>query len=96
MTFKSFSSKPKEESLEKLSDIVRNNFFVTEKIIRHCAKNNIKGYRISSDLTPVINHPEVNLSLEELPNFKLIQYEINKIKAAIKETVIRVSAHPSE
>ena len=96
MTFKSFSSKPKEESLEKLSEIVRNNFSVTEKIIRHCAANKIKGYRISSDLTPVINHPEVNMFLEELPNFKLIQYEINKIKTAIKETNVRVSAHPSE
>lgn len=96
MTFKSFSSKSKQESLEKLSDIVRNNFNTTEKIIRHCAAVGIKGYRISSDLTPVINHPEVNLNISELPNFKLIQYEINKVKAAIKETGIRVSAHPSE
>ena len=96
MTFKSFSSKSKTESLEKLSDIVRNNFNTTEKIIRHCAAVGIKGYRISSDLTPVINHPEVNLNISELPNFKLIQYEINKVKKAIKETGIRVSAHPSE
>jgi UV DNA damage endonuclease len=96
MTFKSFSSKSKTESLEKLSDIVRNNFNTTEKIIRHCAAVGIKGYRISSDLTPVINHPEVNLNISELPNFKLIQYEINKVKTAIRETGIRVSAHPSE
>lgn len=96
MTFKSFSSKSKEESLEKLSDIVRNNFNTTEKIIRHCAAVGIKGYRISSDLTPVINHPEVNLNISELPNYKLIQYEINKVKSAIRETGIRVSAHPSE
>jgi UV DNA damage endonuclease len=96
MTFKSFSSKSKTESLEKLSDIVRNNFNTTEKIIRHCAAVGIRGYRISSDLTPVINHPEVNLNISELPNFKLIQYEINKVKKAIRETGIRVSAHPSE
>ena len=96
MTFKSFSSKSKTESLEKLSDIVRNNFNTTEKIIRHCAAVGIKGYRISSDLTPVINHPEVNLNISELPNFKLIQYEINKVKKAIRDTGIRVSAHPSE
>ena len=32
----------------------------------------------------------------ELPNYKLIQYEIDKVKRAIKETGIRVSAHPSE
>ena len=96
MTYKSFSSKSKTESLEKLSDIVRNNFNTTEKIIRHCAAVGIKGYRISSDLTPVINHPEVMLNISELPNYKLIQYEINKVGKAIKETGIRISAHPSE
>ena len=96
MTFKSFSSKTKEESLEKLSEIIRNNFSVTEKIIKHCAAKNIKGYRFSSDLTPVLNHPDLLLKLEDLPNFKLIQYELDKIKKAIKETNIRVSAHPSE
>ena len=50
MTYKSFSSKSKIESLEKLSDIVRNNFNTTEKIIRHCSAVGIKGYRISSGL----------------------------------------------
>ena len=96
MTYKSFSSKSRDESLEKLSDIIRNNFFVTEKIIRHCADNNISGYRISSDLCPVIKHPDVMLSLEELPNYNLIEKEINNVSLAIKETNIRVSAHPSE
>jgi UV DNA damage endonuclease len=96
MTFKSFSSKSKEESLEKLSGIVANNFSVSEKIIRHCAAIGIKGYRVSSDLLPVINHPEVNVALEDLPNFGFINYEIIKLKKAIEETGIRVSAHPSE
>jgi UV DNA damage endonuclease len=96
MTFKSFSSKSREESLEKLSGIVANNFSVSEKIIRHCAAIGIKGYRISSDLLPVINHPEVNVALEDLPNFGFINYEILKVKKAIEETGIRVSAHPSE
>lgn len=96
MTYKSFSSKSRDESLEKLSDIIRNNFFVTEKIIRHCAANNISGYRISSDLCPVIKHPDVMLSLEELPNYNLIEKEINNVSLAFKETSIRASAHPSE
>ena len=96
MTYKSFSSKSRDESLEKLSDIIRNNFFVTEKIIRHCAANNISGYRISSDLCPVIKHPDVMLSLEELPNYNLIEEQINNVSLAIKETSIRISAHPSE
>ena len=96
MTYKSFNNKPREESLLKLSGIIQNNFKTTRDIIHHCKKSGIKGYRLSSDLTPVLNHPDVNLSLEELPEYKLIQYQINELKKAIKETGIKVSAHPSE
>ena len=96
MTFKSFSSKPREESLNKLSEIVLNNFLVTEKIINHCAANGIKGYRLSSDLTPVIKHPDVMLEISELPNFESIDNAIKDLSNTIKQTGIRVSAHPSE
>ena len=80
MTYKSFSSKPREESLLKLSGIIQNNFKTTRDIIHHCKKSGIKGYRLSS----------------ELPEYKIIQYQINELKKAIKETGIKVSAHPSE
>ena len=96
MTFKSFSSKERSESLEKLSGIVINNFNTAEKIVRHCKENNIQGYRLSSDLCPVIKHPDVMLALEDLPNYSEIEESIKDLSLAIKETEIRVSAHPSE
>jgi len=96
MTYKSFSGKERSESLEKLSEIIINNFTVSEKIVRHCAANNIKGYRLSSDLCPVIKHPDVMIGLEDLPNYSDIEESIKDLSAAIKETGIRVSAHPSE
>jgi UV DNA damage endonuclease len=96
MTYKSYCSKSKEESQQKLSEIIQNNFNTSRQIIHHCKKTGIQGYRLSSDLTPVLNHPDVNLTLEDLPDFKLIQYQINELKKAIKETGIKVSAHPSE
>jgi len=96
MTFKSFSSKSREESLEKLSGIIINNFNTAEKIVRHCKDNNIQGYRLSSDLCPVIKHPDVMLALEDLPNYDCINKSIKDLSLAIKETEIRVSAHPSE
>ena len=96
MTFKSFSSKEREESLEKLSGIIINNFNTAEKIVRHCKENNIQGYRLSSDLCPVIKHPDVMLALEDLPNYSEIEESIKDLSLAIKETEIRVSAHPSE
>jgi len=96
MTYKSFSSKDRSESLEKLSGIVINNFNTSEKIVRHCAASGIKGYRLSSDLCPVIKHPDVMLGLEDLPNYSDIEQSIKELSAAIKETGIRASAHPSE
>jgi len=96
MTFKSFSSKDRSESLEKLSGIVINNFNTSEKIVRHCAASGIKGYRLSSDLCPVIKHPDVMLGLEDLPNYSDIEKSIKDLSNTIKETGIRVSAHPSE
>ena len=73
-----------------------NNFNTSEKIVRHCAANGIKGYRLSSDLCPVIKHPDVMLGLEDLPNYSDIDNSIKELSIAIKETGIRVSAHPSE
>jgi len=96
MTFKSFSSKDRSESLEKLSGIIINNFNTSEKIVRHCAASGIKGYRLSSDLCPVIKHPDVMLGLEDLPNYSDIDNSIKDLSNTIKETGIRVSAHPSE
>lgn len=96
MTFKSFSSKEREESLEKLSGIIINNFQVSERIVKHCKDNNIMGYRLSSDLCPVIKHPDVMLALEDLPNYNEINNSIKDLSNTIKETGIRVSAHPSE
>jgi len=96
MTYKSFSSKDRSESLEKLSGIVINNFNTSEKIVRHCAASGIKGYRLSSDLCPVIKHPDVMLGLEDLPNYNEINNSIKDLSQAIKETGIRASAHPSE
>ncbi len=96
MTFKSFSSKERTESLEKLSGIIINNFQVSEKIVKHCKDNNIMGYRLSSDLCPVIKHPDVMLALEDLPNYNEINDSIKDLSNTIRETGIRVSAHPSE
>ena len=70
MTYKSYSSKSKEESQEKLSEIIQNNFYTTRQIIHHCKNSGIQGYRLSSDLTPVLNHPEVNLKMESLQNLE--------------------------
>jgi UV DNA damage endonuclease len=95
MTYKRFSSLPREEAISILGDRILNNLIVTKKTIEFCHKNNWV-YRVSSDLFPLITYDEANISLKDLPNYNLIENEFDNIKTTIKNTNVRVSAHPSE
>ncbi len=95
MTYKRFSSLPRQEALQILGDRILNNLVVTNKTIEFCHKNNWV-YRVSSDLFPLITFDEANVSLEDLSNHDLIQDEFDNIEQTIKNTNVRVSAHPSE
>lgn len=95
MTFKRFSSLPREEALKILGDRILNNLVVTNKTIEYCSENNWV-YRVSSDLFPLITYDEANVNLEDLPNHELIEKEFDSIAQTIKDTGVRVSSHPSE
>lgn len=96
ITFKSFSSLTKEEGFKKISEITLHNIDVTLKTIKHCVKIGIAGYRMSSDIVPLITHPDIKVSMECLPNWKEIRDGFEIIGKTIKENKIKVSAHPSE
>lgn len=95
MTFKRFSSLPREEALEILGDRILNNLQTTNETIKFCGENNWV-YRVSSDIFPLITYDEANISLEDLPNHDTIQDEFDNIADTIAHTNVRVSAHPSE
>jgi UV DNA damage endonuclease len=95
MTYKRFSSLPREEALEILGNRIRNNLITTGKTIEFCAEHNYV-YRVSSDIFPLITYDEANVSLEDLPNYGAIQNEFENISQTISRTGVRVSCHPSE
>jgi UV DNA damage endonuclease len=95
MTYKRFSSLPREEALSILGERIHNNMLVTNSIIEHCATNNY-CYRISSDLFPLITYDAANVNLEDLPNYDDIQDSFDLIEQTISNTNVRVSCHPSE
>ena len=95
MTYKRFSSLPRDESLSILGDRILNNLITTNKTIQFCAENNYT-YRVSSDIFPLVTYDEANVSLEDLPNHDDIQDEFDNITQTISSTNVRVSAHPSE
>lgn len=95
MTYKRFSSLPREEALEILGSRIQNNLMVTDKTIEFCAENNYV-YRVSSDIFPLITYDEANVSLEDLPNHDAIQDEFDNIQSTINRHNVRVTCHPSE
>ena len=95
ITFKRFSSLPRSEALEILGSRILNNLQTTNETIKFCGENNWV-YRVSSDIFPLITYDEANVSLEDLPQHDDIQDEFDNIERTIKETNVRVSAHPSE
>ena len=95
MTYKRFSSLPREEALEILGSRIQNNLSVTNKTIEFCSENNYV-YRVSSDIFPLITYNEANVKLEDLPNYQEINNEFDNIKQTIQRTNVRVSCHPSE
>ena len=95
MTFKRFSSLPRNEALEILGGRILNNLQTTNETIKFCGENNWV-YRVSSDIFPLITYDEANVSLEDLPQHDLIQDEFDNIEKTIRDTKVRVSCHPSE
>lgn len=96
LTYTRFKSLGINAGLKILSERIINNFVVTNKIIQYCYDNGFSSYRLSSDLTPVLNHPEVNLHLSDLPNFDEIKEKLHTIKETIQNTKLKIAAHPSE
>jgi UV DNA damage endonuclease len=96
LTFTRFKALQRQEALSTLSKRILNNFKVTLKTIEYCISNNIHCYRISSDILPVISHPEINIDLTDLQDADQIFITIDNIKKTIKDSGIRISAHPPE
>jgi UV DNA damage endonuclease len=95
MTYKRFSSLPREEALSVLCDRIINNLEVTEESIKYCAANEY-CYRLSSDIFPLMTYEKANIEWEELPRYDEIEALFDKLYYTVTESNVRVSCHPSE
>ena len=87
MTKKTFESK----GLNYVSDLIQKNIEDLEKIIRWNVENNIKVYRMSSDMFPCMGF----YKLEDLPNIDSISQKLKSIGNFSKDNSLRLSFHPS-
>jgi UV DNA damage endonuclease len=95
ITYKGFSSLPREKAVSTLSERILNNIDVTFHAIKYCSERNY-CYRLSSDLFPLITYDKANVHLEELPDYSKICDLFVEIKNFINENKVRISCHPSE
>lgn len=86
----------RQEANSKLAHKIINNINAVGSIVRMCKSMGIERYRLSSDLLPVINHPDVNMQLEDFAEASMIFDAFDRTKKIIQETGMRTSAHPSE
>ena len=95
MTYKRFSELERNNALSLLGERILNNLEVTRHSILYCNKNN-HNYRLSSSLFPLITYEKANVTLQDLPQYKEIEKELDNIKDAIQNSNVRISIHPSE
>lgn len=95
MTYKRFSSLPREEALEKLGNVIVNNLKVTEAAIRYCGERGF-AYRMSSDVFPLMTYDKAELMFHDFPQFPDIEKGLEKIKEAREAYDIRLSMHPDQ
>ena len=79
-----------DKANEKLDGVIKNNFESLERILKYNIKNDITFFRMTSELIPLANHPDVHYDF-------INQYKDNykKIGSIIKENDLRVDLHPS-
>lgn len=96
MTRKRFNSLDRQKSIVELSQRILHNCKLTRTIILHCSENNIKHYRISSNLFPLITDPTLNLNYQDLPDWKEIKNVLKSAGDCARTFSVSISSHPDQ
>ena len=75
---------------EKLDSVIKSNFNALENILKYNIKNDITFFRMTSELLPLITHPNVYYDY-----FEKYKDYYKKIGDIIKTNNLRVDMHPS-
>ena len=73
----------------KLDITIKKNFEALEKIFEYNIKNDIVFFRMTSELLPLLTHPNVNYDISAYKSY------FKKIGNIIKDNNLRVDMHPS-
>jgi UV DNA damage endonuclease len=91
ITFKQYSTLPKQERLDKLIQLTAQNLYHTKRILYYNIAHEIDLYRFSSSLVPLATHPDVMWDFTT--PFQKDWMEIGNL---IQKHKLRVSFHPGQ
>ena len=95
MTWHRFSQLDRDEAVATVSARTLNNIRVTYKILQQCAEQGW-GYRVSSNLFPLLTYNVAELSLQDYPDYIDIMAALADCASIIRDKRIRVSCHPDQ
>lgn len=79
-----------------LEERIIHNIRLTQRILNHCAANDIFHYRLSSKLFPLVTDTTLNLSIDNFTNYSDILVELKQIGKIAKKHGITISIHPDQ
>ncbi|RFU62362.1 UV DNA damage repair endonuclease UvsE [Peribacillus glennii] len=91
LTFKRYCALKKEERMEKLLDVTRQNISNTQRILYFNAAHQIDVYRLSSSIVPLATHPEAGWDF-----VSPFAREWRELGEWIRRFNMRVSFHPNQ
>jgi len=86
----------RDEALNQLSERILHNIIVTQYILNHCHTSNIRHYRLSSALFPLLTDQTLQISLQDLPHYKRIEEELRLAGLIAFTFKISIGSHPDQ
>ena len=86
----------RDEAVKELSERIAHNLYVTQYILRHCRSSDIRHYRLSSSLFPLLTDQTLELAYTDLPNYKTLDTELRFIGIIAKTFGISMGSHPDQ
>lgn len=91
ITYSNYNKLDEGDKLKKANDIILENFYNLKQILIFNIRNNIKFFRMTSNLIPLSTHPKVNIDFVNLYSKEFL--EIGQI---INDNDLRVDTHPDQ
>jgi len=95
-TAKYLQAYSRNQQLEYLDEICLHNARALHKALRYCRDNDIKDFRINSQILPLKTHPDVGFRMEDLPVHDQIIQTFKDCGRFCQKHDIRTTFHPDQ